>query len=91
MAERAAAIGVAPDGRAATVAKSSGLPEFGEGWKTDVEIIEAVVAGLAGLIPRFRERIAETDRTDLVTQGLLIDVTGKLEEARWMWQAQLAG
>ena len=91
VAERAAAIGVSPDGRAATVAKSSGLPEFGEGWKTDVEVIEAVVAGLAGLIPRFRERISQTDRTDLVTQDLLIELTGKVEETHWMWQAQLAG
>ena len=91
VAERAAATGVSPDGRASTVAKSSGLAEFGEGWKTDVEVIEAVVADLAGLIPRFRERISQTDRTDLVTQDLLIELIGKLEEAHWMWQAQLAG
>lgn len=49
------------------------------------------MADLARLIPRFRERIAQTDRTDLVTQDLLIEITDKLEEAHWMWQAQLAG
>lgn len=32
VAERAAAIGVSPDGRAGTVAAKSGLPEAASGW-----------------------------------------------------------
>lgn len=90
LAERAAALGVSPDARASTVAHSSGMPAFGEGWKSDHEVIEAMVAGLAELIRRMRPRIDETDKTDLVTQDLLIAITTELEKAHWMWQAQLA-
>lgn len=91
VAERAATLGVPPDGRAATVAESSGLPDLGTGWKSDRDVIEAVVAILDALTRRLRERVEETDKTDLVTQDLLLSVTGKLEQAHWMWQAQLAG
>jgi starvation-inducible DNA-binding protein len=38
-----------------------------------------------------RPRIEELDNADLVTQGLLIEVTAALEEQRWMWQAQNLG
>ncbi len=85
VAERAATLGVSPDGRAATVAKSSGVPEFGTGWQTDRDVIEAVVAALDKLIHRLRNRIEETDEADLVSQDLLIAITSKLEEAHWMW------
>jgi starvation-inducible DNA-binding protein len=40
-------------------------------------------------IQRLRPRIDETDKTDLVSQDLLIAVARELEEAHWMWQAQL--
>lgn len=89
VAERAAALGVSPDGRASTVTETSGVPEFGSGWKTDQEVIQAVVAALDALIRRLRGRIDETDKTDLVTQDMLLEITSKLEEAHWMWQAQL--
>ncbi len=36
-------------------------------------------------------RIEETEKTDLVTQDLLIEIVGALEEARGMWQAQNSG
>lgn len=90
VAERAAAIGVSPDGRASAVAEGSGMPKFDPGWRTDQEVVEAVVEALDKLTHRLRARIDETDKTDLVTQDLLIAVTSKLEEAHWMWQAQLA-
>lgn len=88
VAERAAAIGISPDGRAGTVAESSGVPQFDKGWKTDREIIEAIVSALDKLIRRLRARIDETDKTDLVTQDLLIGIAAELEKVHWMWQAQ---
>ncbi|ASU77155.1 DNA starvation/stationary phase protection protein [Actinopolyspora erythraea] len=91
VAERAAAIGVPPDARAGTVAESSGVPEFESGWRQDRDVIEAIVEILGKLIRRLRARIDETDKTDLVTQDLLISVAAKLEEAHWMWQAKLSG
>lgn len=90
VAERAAAIGVAPDARAKTVAEHSGLPEFKDGWRTDKEVREAIVATLAELISRLRPRIEETDKSDLVSQDLLISIATELEKQHWMWEAQLA-
>jgi starvation-inducible DNA-binding protein len=91
VAERAAAIGISPDGRAATVAEGSGVPKFDSDWRSDRGVVEAIVTTLAELIRRLRARIDETDKTDLVTQDLLIGVSRELEKAHWMWQAQLAG
>ena len=90
VAERAATIGVSPDGRAGTVAKTSGLPPFDEGWRSVDDVTAAVVELLAALIERFRERIAATGDPDPVTQDMLIGMTAKLEEAHWMWQAKTA-
>lgn len=89
-AERAAAIGVSPDGRAATVAKTTGLPETTEGWRDVEDVNNTVVELLAKLIERMRERIETTDAPDPVTQDMLIGMTAKLEEAHWMWQAKTA-
>ena len=90
VAERAAALGVSPDGRAATVAEGSGLPKFESHWRDDREVIEAIVSALESVIRRLRARIDETDKTDLVTQDLLIGIARDLEKDHWMWQAQLA-
>ena len=90
VAERAATLGVSPDGRAATVAKTSGVEAFEEGWRSVEQVNEAIVAILASLIARLRERIATTGEPDPITQDLLIAQTAKLEEAHWMWQAKTA-
>ena len=90
VAERAAAIGVSPDGRAATVAKHSGVPEFTTGWRDDEDVARTIATTLGDVVQRMRARIRTTDETDLVTQDLIIELTAKLEEAHWMWQAQLA-
>lgn len=90
VAERCAALGVPPDGRAETVAKESGTPKFDSGWHSDRDVIEFIVQALDKLIHRLRARVDETGKTDQVTQDLLIGITSKLEEAHWMWQAQLA-
>ncbi|NLG55673.1 MAG: DNA starvation/stationary phase protection protein [Rhodococcus sp.] len=89
-AERATAIGVSPDGRAATVAKDSGAKGFGEGWTKDSEVIAAIVDNLAAVIARLRERITTTEDADPVTQDLLISFAARLEQLHWMWQAQVA-
>ncbi|HEX5402908.1 MAG TPA: DNA starvation/stationary phase protection protein [Pseudonocardiaceae bacterium] len=90
VAERSSAIGVAPTGTAATVAKGSGLPDYPTGWQADNATIGHIVTTLAAAIKRLRPRIEETEKTDLVTQDLLIAIARDLEEAHWMWQAQLA-
>ncbi|MFD0199695.1 MULTISPECIES: Dps family protein [Saccharothrix] len=90
VAERAAALGISPDGKAKTVAEGSGVPEFPGGWLKEDEVVAAVVTALGELIGRLRKRIDETDKSDLVTQDLLIEITKNFEQAHWMWQAQQA-
>jgi starvation-inducible DNA-binding protein len=90
VAERANAIGVSPNGKAKTVVESSGLPDYPDNWQSVESTIAAIVDILDKLIQRLRARIDETDKSDLVTQDLLIELTQALEKAHWMWQAQQA-
>lgn len=88
-AERATAIGVSPDGRAETVAKTAHTKGFGEGWTKDTDVVTAIVANLKAVIAGLRERIEATEDADPVTQDLLISFASKLEQLHWMWQAQV--
>ncbi|GAA3559276.1 DNA starvation/stationary phase protection protein [Amycolatopsis ultiminotia] len=90
VAERANAIGISPNGKAKTVVESSGIPEYPDNWQSVESTLAAVVTTLQQLIERLRKRIDETDKSDLVTQDLLIEITKELEKAHWMWQAQQA-
>jgi starvation-inducible DNA-binding protein len=91
VAERAAAIGVAPNTRAATVAKHSGLPQLADGWLRDDAVVAYFVDAYATVIARMRERIDRAGDLDPVTQDLLVRITAELEKQYWMWQAQDAG
>jgi starvation-inducible DNA-binding protein len=90
VAERAAALGVTPNGTAKTIAASSGVPAIETGWLKEDQVVTAITSSLGSLITRMRARIDETDKPDLVTQDLLIGITQELEQAHWMWQAQSA-
>ncbi|WP_019813827.1 Dps family protein [Saccharomonospora saliphila] len=90
VAERANAIGVSPNGKAKTVSESSGLPEYPDNWQTTDQTVDAIVDILSQLIARIRVRIDETDKSDLVTQDMLIEIAQELEKQHWMWQAQQA-
>jgi starvation-inducible DNA-binding protein len=90
VAERAAALGVTPNGTAKTIAASSGVPAIETGWLKEDQVVTAITSSLGSLITRMRARIDETDKPDLVTQDLLIGITQDLEQAHWMWQAQAA-
>ncbi|MFG2056179.1 Dps family protein [Micromonospora sp. NPDC048930] len=88
VAERAAAIGVAPDGRAATVAAGSRLSVAPAGWQNDRDVLAYFIDAYAKVIAGLRERITEVAYTDPVTQDLLIAVTADLEKQYWMFQAE---
>ncbi|MGW2959061.1 Dps family protein [Streptomyces sp. NPDC054813] len=88
VAERAAALGVAPDGRPETIAAAFSLPGTKDGWLRDDEVVDLMVRTLEAAIGRLRERIAATDEADPVTQDLLISVTADLEKQRWMFAAE---
>ncbi|MFF3214444.1 Dps family protein [Streptomyces sp. NPDC002886] len=90
VAERAAALGISPDGRASTVASASAFSGVPEGWVRDVDAVRILVDSLSTVITRMRERIAATDQPDPVTQDLLIALTGELEKHHWMFAAEAA-
>lgn len=90
VAERANAIGISPNGKAKTVVESSGIPAYPDNWQSVEKTVAAIVAVLGEVIKRLRKRIDETDKTDLVTQDLLIEIAAELEKQHWMWQAQTA-
>jgi starvation-inducible DNA-binding protein len=88
VAERAAAIGVPPDGRPETIAASFNLGGPKVGWVRDSDVVQVIVDALEAAIKRLRERIAATDEADPVTQDLLIAITAELEKQRWMFAAE---
>lgn len=91
VAERSSTIGVAPDGRARTVGRDSGLPEYPEGYVSDRDTVLTVTAVVDTAVDRLRPRIEQSGKSDPLTEDLLIELGRALEEARWMWQAQAAG
>lgn len=91
VAERAAAVGVSPDGRTATVAAASCLPAIQPGWVTDRDVVKHIFETVDTAVQQLRPRIEETEKSDLVTQDLFIEIVRALEESRWMWQAQNIG
>jgi starvation-inducible DNA-binding protein len=88
VAERAVALGYAPDGRAATVAKSTPLPEFPAGQVTVGEVIEHITDALAAVCGHLRERVERLQELDLVSQDLLIGHLATLEKHHWMFAVQ---
>lgn len=86
-AERAAAIGVLPDGRVEALYKRSGVPQPPLAWTQAQDAIVYFVTVFEEVVTRMRRRVAEAE-PDLVTQDLLIEVTGALEKHYWMWQAE---
>lgn len=88
MAERAIAIGVNPDGRAATVARDTQISQPGDGYVKDEAVVTTFTSLLAGISQRFRERLSSVEEADPVTENLLEDTLHELEKMHWMFQAQ---
>ncbi|MCH7232947.1 DNA starvation/stationary phase protection protein [Glycomyces sp. L485] len=89
VAERAIAIGVSADGRAATVAANSSVPKIPSGQIADTEAIALFIEAYTSIISNMRERIDAVESADPVTQDLLIGITAELEKQSWMFQAEL--
>lgn len=90
VAERASALGVSPDGRAATVAAGSGIRAVSEGWVKDSDAVGTLVDALGAVITRMRQRVAATGEADPVSQDIFIGITAELEKHHWMFQAENA-
>ncbi|NDK26020.1 DNA starvation/stationary phase protection protein [Streptomyces sp. TR1341] len=90
VAERASALGVPPDGRAATVSSTSGIKTTPSGWIKDGDAVGAMVDALGSVITRMRERVHTTEAPDPVSQDIFIQITADLEKHHWMFQAENA-
>ncbi|MFJ3773396.1 Dps family protein [Streptomyces sp. NPDC090075] len=88
VAERASALGVSPDGRAATVASGSGIGAAPGGWVKDADAVGTLVDALGAVITRMRDRVMSTAEADPVSQDIFIGITADLEKHHWMFQAE---
>ncbi len=87
VAERAAALGISPDGRVKTLAHSLQTPQLDPGYLHDEVVAGEITQLLLAVVQRFREYVRQTDTPDPVTQDLLIAATQELEQQHWMFQA----
>jgi len=88
VAERLATLDVAPDGRLATVAAGTPLPAAGKGWQKDVDAVTVMRDRLGEVAGRLERRAGEIGDSDLVTQGILLDIAGGLQKHAWMLRVQ---
>ncbi|MEV4010146.1 DNA starvation/stationary phase protection protein [Nonomuraea angiospora] len=88
IAERAVALGINPDGRSTTVARSTKLQQPESGWIEDGKVVATITDLLDGVSKRMHERVRVTDEPDPVTQDLLIAVAQEIDKQHWMFQAQ---
>lgn len=88
VAERITALGLCPDGRAATVAATSEVAEVHDGPTRDIEVISGLTERLAVTIARLGERKDRVGEIDSPSEDILIGVSRALEESHWMLAAQ---
>ena len=86
VAERAAAIGSAPDAQAATIARASRIDAFPAGRITDRDVVSGLTRRLADVIDRARYAMAAV--RDSISEDILIDVIRTLEKQHWTLRAQ---
>jgi starvation-inducible DNA-binding protein len=84
VAERMRAVGEYPDGRARTVADTSGLRPLAPGLQEDDALVVELIATLTDAVAAIRPRMDSTEDVDAVTADLLHTVVAALEEQRWM-------
>ena len=88
VAERAVALGFAPDGRAPAVVES-GLEPVAPGPTEVPAALRELLARVASVDERVRERMVRLGEIDLTSQDVLVDVTRTLEKQLWMLRVQL--
>jgi starvation-inducible DNA-binding protein len=90
VAERAAAIGIPPDGSAAAVIELGDLAPLEVGFTEVGHAREVLCAQLWEVTVRVCQRAELLGELDLVSQHVLVDVLRKLEKQLWMMRAQLS-
>jgi starvation-inducible DNA-binding protein len=91
VAERAAALGAAPDGQSETIAGSTKVEPLPGGNLGDGEVVWLIGNRLEQVVTRTRERLGRVASLDPISEDLLIGIAAALEKQLWMLRAQRAG
>jgi starvation-inducible DNA-binding protein len=91
VAERAVALGVAPDGQAGAVSADSGIEAVEAGSLDTDTATRELVTRLADVTERIRSRMDRLGELDLVSQDVLVEVVRDLEKQLWMLRVSLPG
>jgi starvation-inducible DNA-binding protein len=78
------AVGESPDGRARTVAETSGLRPLAAGRQEDAALVVELITTPTDAAAAIRPRLDSIEDVDAVTADLLHTVAAALEEQRWM-------
>ena len=84
VAERLAALGGTPDGRAATVAAQTGLKQIEAGVLKVDDVYPQFEELLMGASDRIKATLDAVDEVDHLTNDLLIGIARGLEKQAWM-------
>ena len=90
VAERMTAIGVAPDGRVATLAATTPLSSLTGGSLPERIVLSAFDERVSSVAGSIRTRADQVGDTDLATQDLLIEILRGLDKQCWMIRAHLS-
>lgn len=88
VAERVAALGIAPDGRAATVAEHSTLAKISPDFESTDATVSSVADRLQTVVGGLRDSIDQLGKLDPISEDMLIAVSASLEKHLWMVQSQ---
>ena len=89
VAERAVALGVAPDGQSAAASAGSGIAPVAPQLLDTDHALGELVPRLAVVAERIRGRAERLGELDLASQDVLIEVVRELEKQLWMLRSSL--
>jgi starvation-inducible DNA-binding protein len=88
-AERMAALGGSPVGTPGALVKQRDWDDYSIGRADAIAHLGALDLVYGGIIAAYRDAIDETEQLDLVSQEMLIEQTGQLEQFQWFVRAHL--
>ena len=88
VAERLRALHATPDGRSATVAEQTSLPEFPNREVDTAETVDLITERLESVVGTLREVHDEVDEEDPTSADMLHAIIARLEQFAWMVSAE---
>ncbi|RDV43934.1 DNA starvation/stationary phase protection protein [Leifsonia sp. ku-ls] len=88
VAERLRALHATPDGRSATVAEQTSLPEFPNGEVDTAETVDLITERLEAVVRTMRDVHDDVDEEDPTSADLLHAIIERLEQFAWMVSAE---